>query len=64
MEDNVILFLKAVAEVIGDRDDRRSWGKSYKFKCPICGGEAYAARSGLNGHLRAECEGCNIRIIQ
>ena len=43
--------------------DKKFWGKVYQNQCP-CGGIIIAARSELNGHLRAVCNKCHWNIIE
>lgn len=38
--------------------------RMYMFKCPNCGGTAQAVKSGVNGHVRAMCVDCGIRVIE
>lgn len=37
---------------------------SHEFTCPLCGGVAEWERSMYNNHLRAECDGCGISIVE
>lgn len=39
-------------------------GESKDFTCPICGGEAHSKRIDFNGHLRAWCDKCGVKVIQ
>ena len=39
-------------------------GKIYKFKCPLCGGNAEGIKNTYNGHLWAQCEKCKMNVIQ
>lgn len=38
-------------------------GEVKKFKCE-CGGNLTIAKASSNGHIRAICDKCNLRIIQ
>lgn len=35
-----------------------------KFVCPICGKIARAAKSELNGHIHAYCNGCDSNFME
>ena len=35
-----------------------------EFACPLCGGEAFWARSGYNNHLRCGCKKCGFRMTE
>lgn len=36
----------------------------YEFECPICQGQAQAIKESFNGHIRAICNNCDIRMKQ
>lgn len=38
--------------------------KQYTFICPICEGNALGMKAKFNGHIRAVCSKCNLRIMQ
>lgn len=38
-------------------------GEANKFKCE-CGGNLIIAKASNNGHIRAACDKCKLRIIQ
>lgn len=57
-KEDFLKYLKVANEVAKER------GKQYKFKCPLCGGEATSSRNDYNGHLWSKCEKCDMRIIQ
>lgn len=38
--------------------------KTYEFECPICGGQARAGKSSINGHIHLRCDKCDISIMQ
>lgn len=42
----------------------KAWGISVEFECPICGGKAKSFKDKHNGHYRAECVNCKIRLIE
>lgn len=58
--DKKIDFMIAAFKEIENKDP----DIDYSFSCPICGGLAYARKNGYNGHKRAHCENCGIRIIE
>lgn len=37
--------------------------KQYEFECPICQGQALAIKQNFNGHIRAVCNQCNLRMM-
>ena len=34
------------------------------FECPICGSEAHWKRNDYNGHIRAWCIGCGMKVME
>lgn len=54
MED-LFAFLKARSEA----EDKGE----HEFVCPLCGEKAHWERSNYNGHLRAWCEKCDIKVM-
>lgn len=56
--EDFLRYLKVASEVAKEK------GKYYKFKCPLCGGEAISIRNDYNGHLWSKCEKCDMQIIQ
>lgn len=50
-----LIFLNRASEKLEN-------GKSKKFICPLCGGNAKATRSSYNGHLWAKCDSCGESI--
>lgn len=55
--DKYVLF-------IGEAHKDLEKGQSKDFICPICGGNAHAAKASNNGHLHAYCENCKMSIMQ
>ena len=39
-------------------------GTDYEWECPLCGGTVHGGRSPNNGHLHAQCDSCDIGIMQ
>ena len=39
-------------------------GKTYEFKCPLCGNKADGIKSTYNGHLWAKCKNCDMQIME
>ena len=60
IEEKEIDFLLATVDVLEGKEP----DLDYPFCCPICGGQAYARKIGYNGHRRAHCENCGIKIIE
>lgn len=34
------------------------------FECPECKGQAQAVKSEYNGHIRAECHTCGLKLME
>lgn len=62
IEDKEIGDFLNFMEVAYDNCQER--GKIYEFECPICKGKAKAIKSNYNGHLWAQCKGCDMNVIQ
>lgn len=54
---NIILFTETVVEELRDK-------LQAEFVCPICGGQAYAAKDPYDGHHRAVCKKCKMNFIE
>ena len=64
MESNFFKFMKAAINTLPLKEAKSEWGKVIEFQCPVCGGNAKTVRSKENGHLRAVCEKCGMKIIE
>lgn len=56
LDPRIIDWLKAVP----DFEDR---GVEHTAPCP-CGGTIHAVRAEYNGHIRAWCDKCNMRMME
>ena len=64
MESDFLKFMKAASNTLPPKESKSEWGKVKEFKCPVCGGNAKAVRSKENGHFRAMCDDCGMKIIE
>ena len=64
MESNFFKFMSTAINILPPKESKSEWGKIIEFQCPGCGGNAKAVRSKENGHLRAICEKCGMKIIE
>ena len=55
--------MKAAINTLPPKESKSEWGKIIEFQCPGCGGNAKAVRSKENGHLRAICDKCGMKIM-
>lgn len=58
VDDEIFAWLERVPDI--PKDAR---GVDYTAPC-ICGGTITARRSKENGHLRARCDSCRMRLIE
>lgn len=56
----VVDFMEAVSEAASTIKQ----GEKTETTCPICGGTVLVGKVKLNGHLRAHCRGCGMRIVE
>ena len=64
MESDFFKFMSTAINTLPPKEAKPEWGKVKGFKCPCCGGNAKAVRSKENGHFRAMCKDCGIKIIE
>ena len=64
MESDFLKFMSTAINKLPPKEAKSEWGKIIEFQCPVCGGNAKAVRSKENGHLRAMCKDCGIKIIE
>ena len=64
MEINFLKFMSTAINTLPPKEAKSEWGKAKEFKCPVCGGNAKTVRSKENGHLRAMCDKCGMKIIE
>lgn len=57
-------FMSTAINLLPPKGTKSEWGKVIEFQCPVCGGNAKTVRSKENGHFRAVCENCGIKIIE
>lgn len=62
-EEKIFTFLKALCENVPE-DKLENRGEVFEFTCPLCGGNVKGMRSEYNGHVHAQCEGCNMKVIE
>ena len=55
-EERFFAFLEAVIKAQKEGQD--------EFCCPVCGGTVAIKKSGTNGHISANCNGCVFRMIE
>lgn len=55
-ENEVFAWLDCVPDI-----PRNVWGVEYTAPC-TCGGTIHARRSEYNGHIRAWCENCGMKM--
>ena len=41
-----------------------SAGDCKETTCPVCNGRLFVERSPYNGHIHADCEGCNFSMME
>lgn len=61
--DEIIKF-SMVVDKNALSNERKNWGKSVEFECPLCNGTITCVRSTYNGHIHAKCSGCNFTIME
>ncbi len=65
--DEAMLVMEKTIEFAGVVKKKcKEWGRTYEFKCPICGSIVKAARDSFNGHihLKSTGENCPVHIIE
>lgn len=63
ISESTLKFMKSVTENAPSKN-RKEWGKSVEFKCPLCNGTVTCVRSTYNGHIFAKCDGCGHMIME
>lgn len=62
-KEKIFTFLKALGENVPE-DKPENRGKVFEFTCPLCGGNVKGVRFEYNGHVHAQCEGCNMKVME
>lgn len=60
-DDEIEKFLAFLGSATSTIEQR---GKTFEWKCPICGGKAVGGKARSNGHIHAKCNDCNMEVMQ
>lgn len=61
VKENIEEVLKLIEKA---KEVCKEANKTYEFECPICGGQARAAKASINCHIHIRCDKCDTTIMQ